>query len=72
MENRIISITEKVPQKASLPDGYYNGTWGGSIIEVCYQGRIFELETQEGIRGSDVKVVVEVKNGIATFDRLQS
>jgi len=30
------------------------------------------LETEEGIRGIGYKVVVEVKDGIATFDEIKS
>jgi hypothetical protein len=68
MKNKIKSIKEKVTQIAILPDGYYNGIWGGYIIEVQYKGKTFELETEEGVRGIGFKVVVEIKDGVATFD----
>lgn len=72
MKNKIKSIKEKIPHVAKLPDGYYNGTWGGYIIEVHYKGRIFELETEEGVRGVGFKVVVQIENGVATFEEVNS
>lgn len=68
MINKIKSIKEKVIQTSTLPDGYYKGIWGGSVIQINYKGREFELETEEGVRGIGFKVVVQVKNGVATFD----
>lgn len=70
MKNKITSIKEKVPQVTTLPDGYYNGLWGGSIIEVKHRGKTYELATEEGIRGFNVKVVVEIQNGEPTFDEI--
>ena len=72
MRNKIKSIRERVPQVATLPDGYYNGTWGGYVIEVRYQNKTFELETEEGVRGGGFKVIVQVENGVATFDEVNS
>ena len=72
MINKIKSIKEKVPRVSTLPDGYYYGTWGGYVIEVHYKGKTFELETEEGVRGAGFKVVVQVENGVATFDEVNS
>ncbi len=72
MNNKVKSIREKVPQVTTLPDGYYYGVWGGSIIEIRYKGKTYELETEIGVRGIDIKVVVEVKDGIASFEELNS
>jgi hypothetical protein len=72
MENKIKSIKEKVPQIATLPDGYYNGIWGGYVIELNYKGKTFELGTEEGVRGVGFKVVVEVKDGVATFGEINT
>jgi hypothetical protein len=72
MRNKVKKITEKVPQIATLPDGYYNGIWGGYSIEVQYKGKTYELETEEGVRGIGFKVIVEVKDGVATFDEIKS
>lgn len=67
MKNKIISITEK-PIEATLPDGYYIGFWSSNIIELSYNGRDYILDTNEGVRGINVKVVIEIKDGIATFN----
>ena len=72
MKNKIKSIKEKVPQVTTLPDGYYNGVWGGYSIDVNYKSKAYELETEDGVRGINVKVIVEVKDGIATFEEVNS
>jgi hypothetical protein len=72
MNNKVKSIREKVPQVTTLPDGYYYGVWGGNIIEIRYKGKTYELETEIGVRGIDFRVVVEVKDGITSFEELNS
>lgn len=69
---RITKITEKVPKDVVLSDGKYMGTWGGYVIEVRYNGKTYELTTEEGIRGIGVKVVVTVANGVATFEQINN
>ena len=64
MRNKIISITEKVPKVTTLPDGYYNGIWGGNVIDISYGGKQYELKTLEG--------VVEIKDGVATYEEILS
>lgn len=68
MKNKVTSIIEKVPQVTPLPDGFYNGVWGGYFIKITTQGRHYELETETGVKGMGIKVVVHVENGVATFD----
>lgn len=46
----------------------YYGIWGGCIIDVTYKNKQYELETEEGVRGIDIKVIVGIKDGVATFD----
>ena len=70
MRNKIKSIKEKVPQVTTLPDGYYNGIWGGYSIDVNYKSKAYELETEEGVRGMGIKVIVEVKDGVASFEEV--
>lgn len=72
MRNKITSITKKVPKTTTLPDGLYNGTWGGYVIEINYKGDTYELATEEGVRGINIKVVVEIKDGEPTFDTVNS
>ena len=72
MKNKVTSITEKLPQPAQLPDGLYNGIWGGYVIELTHNGKKYELNTEEGVRGINIKVVVEIKDGVATFETVQN
>jgi hypothetical protein len=72
MSNKILSISEKVPKVATLPDGLYLGTWGGYVIEINYKGKNYELTTEEGVRGVGYKVVVNIKDGVATFDEIKN
>jgi len=72
MRNSIESITEKTPTPSTLPDGFYVGTWGGYVITVQYKEKTYELKTKEGVRGVNIRVVIEVKDGIATFEEVNS
>ena len=72
MKHKIKSIKEKVPQTATLPDGLYSGIWGGYVIDINFNGKTFELETEEGVRGIGIKVVVQIENGVPSFDELHS
>jgi len=67
MGNKILSIKERVPKVTTLPDGTYTGTWGGYCIDVRYKDKSYELTTEEGVRGMGFKVVVTIKDGVATF-----
>jgi len=69
---KIKAIREKRPVETKLPDGMYMGTWGGYVIEVTYEGKTYELETEEGVRGTGIKVVVTIKDGVATFEDLKN
>lgn len=72
MKYNIISISEKIPKITTLPNGFYTGRWGGYIVEVVYQQKIFELKTEEGVRGMNIPVIVEIVDGIASFDELKT
>ena len=69
---KILKITEKLPKEAILPDGLYLGIWGGSIIEVSYKNKEYQLETEEGVRGIGYKVLVKIEKGIATFEEINN
>ena len=72
MQHKVKSITEKVPQVTTLPDGLYYGTWGGYVIEITSNGKQYELATEEGVKGIGIKVVIEIKDGVTTFDTVRS
>lgn len=67
MKNKVTAITEKV----ILPDGVYYGLWSGYVIKLTCDDRDYELTTEEGVRGINVRVIVVVRNGIATFEECE-
>jgi|OM-RGC.v1.035010189 hypothetical protein len=69
---KILSITEKIPHPATLPDGIYTGTWGGYIIELRHQRKYYELTSEVGVKGMGFGVVITIKDGIATFEQLKN
>jgi hypothetical protein len=72
--SEILSITEKVPQEVTLPDGIYIGTWSGCEIEIDihYNSKQYTLKTKKGVRGIGIKVVVKIVQGIATFETVKN
>ena len=70
--NKIKAIREKKPVETTLPDGMYNGIWGGYNIEVKYDGKTYELETEEGVRGIGYRVIVAIQDGVATFNECKN
>ena len=69
MKNKILTITKKEPKEVILPDGLYMGLWSGSCIDILYKENKYELETELCIKGINIPVIVEIKDGIATFDK---
>ena len=72
MSNKILKITEKVPKETTLPDGIYQGIYGGNNIEIRFKDKTYDLRTEEGVRGNGFKVIVTIKDGIATFEDLKN
>lgn len=72
MSYNITSITEKVPQTTTLPDGIYQGIWGGYEIDLKYNDKHYILVTEEGVKGINIKVVVTVNGGRVTFDTINN
>ena len=71
MRNKVTEITE-VPRVISIPDGTYWGTWGGNIIDMTCFGKAYKLTTEVGVRGFDIKVAIEIKDGVATFETIDN
>lgn len=67
MNNKINKITKLIPVTAFLPDGEYEGIWGGYTICVKHEREIYELKTEIGIKGIGHKVKVNIENGVPTF-----
>lgn len=72
VSNKILSITEQVPKPTTLPYGKYQGIYGGYNIEVKYEGKIYNMRTEEGVRGIGFKVVVTIDENGATFESLNN
>lgn len=72
MIHEITSIKEKIPKETTLPDGFYNGIWGGYNIELKYKEKEYILTTKIGVKGIGYKVIVEIKNGVATFNEIDN
>lgn len=58
---KIIKIEEKVLQPSKLEDGVYTGLWGSDIITITHNNRLYQLTTDVGVRGFNIKVSVHVK-----------
>lgn len=69
---KVLSIKEKQPIDVSLPDGVYLGVWGGHVIDLKFKGKIYELESDIGVKGFGYKVVVTVSNGEATYAEVRN
>jgi hypothetical protein len=69
---KIKSITLKVPKETTLPNGIYTGIWGGYVIELNYNQKTYELITEEGVKGIGIKVIVTIKDDVATFEELKN
>jgi hypothetical protein len=69
---KITNIQKKVPKETTLPDGIYSGIWGSYIIALAYNGAEYALTTEEGVRGFGIKVVVTIKDGVATYECIKN
>ena len=72
IKNKITKITERLPKEVVLEDGFYTGIWGAYCITISYKGKSYELATEIGVKGIGIMVVVQIKNGTATFEELKN
>ena len=63
---KIVSISERNGE-STLPNGSYSGLWGGYVIVVNHGGKTYELKTEDGVRGFNISVNVNVNDGVGTF-----
>ena len=49
-----------------IPNGIYDGTWGGSIVRFGIDGETYEAETDYGIRTPSAFCTVTVLDGVIT------
>ena len=58
-------MTGAAMTKVNLPDGKYDGVWGGWQVCIDYTSICFE--TSIGVRGFNIPVEITIVNGYATF-----
>jgi hypothetical protein len=46
-----------------LPDGVYDGVWGGYVVRFTVDGIDYEAHTSEGIRTPRAKCKITITNG---------
>lgn len=51
-----------------LPDGVYEGIWGGSSILVNHKNRIYKFNSELIVKGINIKVAMEIIEGNITFE----
>ncbi len=69
---KITKVVIKVPKEVTLPDGIYTGIWGDYVIDVRYADKIYELTTEEGVRGMGFRVMVTMKDGVGTYEDIKN
>jgi hypothetical protein len=52
-------------QEAQIPDGVYEGMWGGYEVRMKVNGNAIKFNTNSGVRGLNIPVTVTVTNGEA-------
>lgn len=62
-----IELVEQ-PDPASLPNGEYQGTWGGYEVDTKINGHTYRLHTERGIRTFAARCRVIIKDGQITVE----
>ena len=52
-------------QETQIPDGVYEGRWGGYEVEMMVNGNLVKFDTKSGVRGTNIPVTVTVTNNKA-------
>jgi hypothetical protein len=67
METQATSIEAfDAVESDSLPNGDYEGIWGGYVVTAEIGGRHYHLKTKDGIRCSNCACTVLVRNGVVS------
>jgi hypothetical protein len=54
-----------------VPNGVYQGTWGGYRVTMKLGEDNVEFNTDDGVSGLDVPVTVTIQNGVATVEPIK-
>ena len=69
MKTGIVEVSRKqIVAGKDLPDGVYEGTWGGHEVKVSIEGIEYNIETDIGVRTFGMPCVVRIKAGEITID----
>lgn len=64
------TFVEKV-EVTTIPDGKYDGLWGGYIVTVIGDdGTTYRIHTDMGVRGNNIPVFVTVHDGKIVVEQL--
>lgn len=55
---------------SELPNGEYEGTWGGYEVTVEIDGATYRFKTEDGIRTFNASVLVTVKDGVVSVETI--
>jgi len=62
-----VEIYQPVALK-NVPEGEYNGRWGGYVATAIINGTQYRFYTVDGIKTINAKCVVKVSNGSVTVE----
>lgn len=68
MNQGVKSVVMSMPiTEADIPDGDYDGTMSGYMLEFTHDGKTYTIETTVGIRGKNIRKRVKVRHGKVIF-----
>lgn len=65
MSGNVLSVHEVAPVNPNtLPDGEYDGHWGGYRAECVIHGSVYTFVTVEGIRTPRAPATITIRDGV--------
>lgn len=55
---------ETTPPLENVPDGNYPATWGGYVVRLIINGKLYEIKTDIGVRTLAWPCTVSVRGGV--------
>lgn len=63
---KVLSVEQfSLVEISNIPDGEYDGIWGGYEVEFTVDGKKYKARTENGVRGMNIPCVVSVRFGVA-------
>lgn len=67
---RMTHVTEirrvQIIAPSKIPEGDYPGSWSGYVVLAGIGNVVYELQTEDGVRGLNVPCTIKVRDGVAT------